>query len=329
MTFFRRLLCRDSSAVVESGGGGDDAARFGTTPPSAGSGPHYQSPSKSVHWNGAAIGYGEGNGDEFFLSRQDEVLILPPTHTDGTRNELLDTDATETEEESSEDESMSWQENTRGDKNVALLSLASLLGETLVSARSSSGACRVDNSTSTNIALRNSALVAIYYANAPLCQRETKLLAFFDAGYELGSFSVVYVNSSSSFSNHQDEDHADAVNKMPARWWTLPCTTTTDTITTTTESKNEDIRAMLAEKYGLGQEDASRPALIVLDPSTGILLSELSSSVMDDIVALDPCSEEEYDARASEIFQRWIGNLPLEQQVVGTMEIEVRDGTSS
>lgn len=143
-----------------------------------------------------------------------------------------------------------------------------------------------DDPINTDDALYGSAVVALYFAGD---KETTKKLTIFDAGYEYKSLDIVYCSP-------DNEGFAEA----PKRWWAL--------------ADSETYQKLVQNL------DIDGPSLVVLDPQTGSVLSE--SSALDDIRALDPQSET-YNQDTEGIMSEWISSVPLEQAIMGEMDIEL------
>lgn len=245
----------------------------------------------------------------FIIHDYDDEPTINKTDAVNYLNYLNDPiEATDTcdESETEEEDEYQHQEEFELDDDHAF-SFPSLLGETLVTNCSS-------RRVSTHDALKGSAVVAIYYADAPKCKDMTEQLRIFDAGYEAKSLSIIYC---SAVVNEDDDDKNNnnaGFEAMPKHWWALPA------------SKTALFKRVLLETLGIVASSSStsrHPCLVVLDPATGNILS--STTALTDITNLDP-ETEDYDDKARAIFQSWIVKIGLEQDVVGEVEIELTGG---
>lgn len=161
--------------------------------------------------------------------------------------------------------------------------LSSILGSSVVSGEG--------KTLNTLDALQKSALVAIYYGAAA----ETKKVEVFCAGYEPKTLDVVYCPT-------EDTDNY-VQSSLPKAWYFVPA----DSLT---------IKSSIEEKLGISET----PSFIVINPETEKIVSD--TSAMSKIISLDPL-DAAYDTKAAGIFAEWIKDLPMEQDVVGEIEIVV------
>lgn len=171
----------------------------------------------------------------------------------------------------------------------------------------------------TKDAFQNSALVAIYYASADN-EDVTKKLEIFCAGYESKTtLDVIYCCPTDS-----------SPATIPSTWYTL-------------SSDNADSSRVVKNVKQIVSIKMKAPCWIVTNPgseqvvSTQTVASSKKStggagkassalSSLDQILALDPLSVDDYDTKATQIFQQWIQAFPqMEQNVVSEIELTVEE----
>jgi hypothetical protein len=155
----------------------------------------------------------------------------------------------------------------------------------------------------TDVVLRGTCLVALYYASGPMCSALTERLRLFAAGYDDASLSIVYCGASAPAKRRAlGATNAEFLRSMPKHWYAVP-------------AMAHKVKRALIQALDI---DPDQPCLIVLDANTGQFLSR--SDALADIANLD-LESASYDSEAHDIFQGWIAKLGMKQELFGEQEV--------